>query len=419
MISFQRIPAALTLVTLASVSTVALATPFSTPATSTFAQDAKPVRYVRSASAMKLFNVPDKTNGLAVAQVPAATLLAVYDDRNGWLSVEPPQGLNVWVFGEFLRPTAQPGIAEVTGDGVRMRPLPSSSKDSYPLEHWLHDGDRVRVLGRDSAQKPLREDWVKIVTPPGVRAWVHSTDTTATETGLDVQRAWMDAVKTGTAAVALVDLKDGQAVKAGTSSAAAAGSAAGAGVAVADANAKTDAAPAQSTWDAAEARYEQAKSASAADWAAVRAGFQSYLDKNPSGVNAGTAKLRLEQIGYHEEIARLKSDAQMQESQRQAMLADARAQLEEASLAQDPLWGRFQARGWLKRDEKDPTRWTVTWAGRPAAEITCGNGRYDLTLYEGSEIGVLGSMTRSSGNAEKPMRIDAKRIEVISARAGR
>jgi len=414
----HRIPAVLTLVALTSVPTVAFAAPSSTLAASLLAQDAKPVRYVRSASATKLFNVPDKTNGLAVAQVPASTLLAVYDDRSGWLSVEPPQGLTVWVYGQFLRPTSQPGIAEVTGDGVRMRPLPSSSKDSYPLENWLHDGDRVRVLGRDAADKPLREDWVKVVSPPGVRAWVHSADTTATETGLEVQRAWMDAVKSTAGTVALVDLKDGKAVTAG---APAAGTTAGgaAGVAVSDANAKPDAAPAQGTWDAAEARYEQAKGSSAADWTAVRAGFQGYLDKNPNGVNAGTAKLRLEQIGYHEEIARLKADAQLQETQRQKMLAQARAQLEEASLAQDPLWGRFQARGWLKRDEKDPTRWTVTWAGRPAAEITCGNGRYDLTLYEGSEIGVLGSMTRSSGNADKPMRIDAKRIEVISAAGGR
>lgn len=411
MTSSHRISEVLTLVALASFSTAALA-PTAFAATLAI-QDAKPVRYVRAEGATKLTNVPDP-KGLTVAQIPGGTLLAVYDERAGWLSVEPPQGLTVWVYGQFLRPTAQPGIAEVTGDGVRMRPKPASTTDSYPLEHWLHDGDRVRVLGRDAADKPLREDWVKVVSPPGVRAWIASADTTATETGLDVQRAWMDAVKTSAGAVALVDLKDGKSVAAG------AGDTRGATeLAAAGANAKPDAAPAQGSWDAAEARYAQAKSASAADWAAVRSGFQGYLDKNPSGVNAGTAKLRLEQIGYHEEIARLKSDAQMQETQRQKLLEDARAQLEEASLAQDPLWGRFQARGWLKRDEKDPTRWTVTWAGRPAAEITCGNGRYDLSLYEGSEIGVLGSMTRATATAEKPMRIDATRIEVISARTGR
>src|SRR5688500_9591142 len=121
----HRIPA-LALVALASVPTAALAAPYSslapTSSASALAQDAKPVRYVRPASATRLVNVPDKTNGLAVAQVPSGTLLAVYDDRNGWLSVEPPQGLIVWVYGQFLRATAQPGIAEVTGDGVRMRP---------------------------------------------------------------------------------------------------------------------------------------------------------------------------------------------------------------------------------------------------------------------------------------------------------
>jgi len=403
----HRLPVVLALFALSPLASVQAAI---VPAPATFVQDAKPVRYVRATASTKLYNVADK-KGVAVANVPEGTLLAVYGEQAGWLSVEPPQGLSVWVYGQFLRATAQPGVAEVTGDGVRMRPKPSSSVDSFPLEQQLHEGDRVRVLARNEPAKSLKEDWVQIVTPPGVRAWVTTGDTGALESGVDTRSAWMDAVKKSTAGVALFDLREGKSVTAG-SAPAAAGTASGAPV-------KPDAAPAQGSWEAAERAYETAKTAPKADWSAVRAGFQGYLDKNPNGAHAGTAQLRLEQIAYHEEIARLKNDAALQEVQRQKLLAEAQAQLEEAALSQDPLWGRFQARGWLRRDENQPGRYLIQWAGRTAAEVTCGSGRYDLTLFEGSEIGVMGAMTRTASSVERPMRIDVSRIEVLSAPVAR
>lgn len=382
------------------------------------AQEAQPERYVRTTAATKLYNLADK-QGVAVASLPAGTLLAVYGDKAGWMSVEAPQGLTVWVYGEYLRATSQPGIAEVTGDGVRMRPKPASSKDSFPLEQWLHEGDRLRVLSRNDPTKALGEDWVKVVSPPGVRAWIASADTGAVEAGVDVRAAWMDAVKKSTAGVALFDLKEGKPVAAGDAAKADTGKSGAAGAAVAGAAAaKSDATPAQGSWEAAERAYEAAKVAEKPNWSAVRAGFEGYLAKNPNGASAGTAKLRLEQIGYHEEIARLKSDAALQEVQRQKLLAEAQAQLEEAALSQDPLWGRFQARGWLRRDVNDPNRFLVMWGGRTGAEVTCGSGRYDLALFEGSEIGVMGATTRNSSSADRPMRVDVTRIEILSAPPG-
>jgi len=380
-------------------------------------QEAKPDRYVRSSSAAKLTNVADP-KGVAVASVPAGTLLAVYGEQAGWLSVEPPQGLNVWVFGRFLRGTAQSGVAEVTGDGVRMRPKPSSTVDSFPLEQQLHEGDRVRVLARHEPTKPLVDDWVQIVTPPGVRGWIRATETAPIESGLDTRSAWMDAVKKSTAAVALFDLKSGAGVAGGSATAPTSGATAQVS-ATNGGPAKPDAAPAQGAWETAELAYETAKSAGRADWKSVRGQFERYIAANPTGAHTSTAQLRLEQISYHEEISRLKSDAALQETQRQKLLTDAQAQLEEASLAQDPLWGRFQARGWLRQDEEVPGRFYVQWAGRTASEVTCGSGRYDLALFAGAEIGVQGAMTRSAGSVDRPMRIDATRIEVLSAPTGR
>lgn len=415
----------LALAPVASVHAAYVAAPTVAAAPILVAQEAKPDRYVRTTAATKLSNLPDK-QGLAVASLPAGTLLAVYAEKAGWLSVEAPQGMNVWVFGQYLRATQQPGIAEVTGNGVLMRPRPASSNDSFPLEQRLHEGDRLRVVGRNDATTPLSEDWVKVVSPPGVRGWIPATDTGAVEAGLDVRTAWMDAVKKSTAAVALIDLGEGKAVVASSTGDASKTDASkadaakvatvGAGAAAA---AKSEAVPVQGSWDAAERAYEAAKVADKPNWSAVRSGFEGYLAKNPNGASSSTAKLRLEQIGYHEEIARLKSDAALQEVQRQKLLADAQAQLEEASLAQDPLWGRFQARGWLRRDPNEPGRFLVQWSGRTGAEITCGSGRYDLALFEGSEIGVMGATTRNASSVDRPMRVDVTRIEVISAPTGR
>ncbi len=378
-------------------------------ATSLFAQESKPESYARTTVAAKVYNLADK-KGVVVGEIPAGTLLAVHGSTSAWLSVEAPQGFQAWVYGQFLRPTAQTGIAEVTGDGVLIRPKPSSSVDSFPLEQRLHEGDRVRVLARNQPTKSLKEDWVQIVTPPGVRAWIAAGDTSAVASGTDTRTAWMDAVKKSMTGVALFDLQTG------------APAASGAGATIAEPGAaavKPDAAPAQGSWDAAERAYEAAKVASSPDWKSVRAGFQRYLDQNPTGASASTAKLRLEQITYHQEIERLKSDAALQEVQRQKMLADAQAQLEEAALSQDPLWGRFQARGWLRHDVNDPNRYYVQWAGRTAAEITCGSGRYDLSLFDGAEVGVIGATTRTSTSVDRPMRVDASRIEILSAPTGR
>lgn len=374
-------------------------------------QEAKPERYVRTTVATKIANVPDKS-GVTVAEIPEGTLLAVYDTKGEWLSVEAPQGLKAWVYGQYLRPTAQTGIAEVTGDGVRIRPKPSSSNDSYPLEQSLHEGDRVRVLSRNAPSKALSEDWVQIVTPPGVRGFIQASQTGRLESGTDGSTAWTEAVKKSTAGVALLDLQTGQASATGATTNAAAPAAGAAAV-------KPDAAPVQGTWEKAEAAYEAAKTATKPDWNSVRAGFQNYLDKNPSGANAEMATRRLQQITYHQEIERLKSDVALQEVKRQQLLAEAQAQLDEAALAQDPLWGRFQARGWLRRNETDAKRYYVEWAGRNASEITCGSGRYDLNLFVGAEIGVIGAMTRNTSSAvERPMRVDVSRIEVLSAPSG-
>lgn len=392
--------------------------------TASAAQDT-PLRYVRAKdSGASLYNLADKSS-IVIGSVPATTLLEVYDERAGYLAVDAPAGMEVWVFGEFLKTTPVPGTVEVTGSAVYMRPLPRSDETSYPLEHRLHKGDRVRVIGRDDPKKPLAQDWVRIATPPGTRAWVQASDTAAVDSKEDVRAAWATAAKSGRSARPVYDVnaapaevkpfepnKPGDAAKA-------TGAAAG-GTVLAGA-------PADESYAGAEKLYEAARTNPNADWIAVRKAYQRYLEKNPSGTMAAQANLRLQQIDAHEEIQRIKNDRTLRDSQRGDRLADAERRLREANLSQDPLWGRFQARGWLVREPDiagTPPRFVVYWAGQPSAEIVCSSGRYDLSKFDQFEVGVQGTVLRSAVTgtetvAARPGRIDAARIEVLSARAAR
>jgi hypothetical protein len=390
------------------------------------AQDA-PIRYVRANDGgAKLYNLADKTS-LEVGSVSAKTLLEVYEEKAGYLSVDAPAGMEVWVFGEYVRTTPLTGTVEITGANVLMRPLPKSDQTAYPLEQRLHKGDRVRAIGRNDPKKPLAEDWVKIVTPPGTRAWVLASETTPVDAKEDVTAAWNDATKSGRAARPLFDVAAGAAVAstaaAGTTTAGAPG----------DAKAKsgdvagTTVAGAQSdeSFAAAEKLYEAAVKSPAPDWAVVRTAFQRYLDKNPSGAMTTQAKQRLEQVGWHMEIESIRKDASLRDSQRAEKLADAEKRLREANMSQDPLWGRFQARGYLRKEQpvaSQPPRYVVIWAGKPTYEIVCSSGRYDLSVFDEFEIGVTGAVLRSAVAetetvAARPGRIDAARIEVLAARA--
>ena len=415
---------ALAVALLTTITTAPSAQALSVLATS--AQDAGVLRYVRAKdTGAKLFNLADKTS-IVVGTVPSKGLMQVYDENAGYLSVDAPGGMEVWVYGQYLHTTSVPGIVEVTGNGVFMRPLPKSDETSYPLQQQLHKGDRLRVIGRNEASKPLTEDWVKVVSPAGTRAWVVTADTSAVDTKEDVRTAWSSAVKEANAARPTFDLKSGAAVVAETKQVASEAVDAASGekrdIAWATpANAKNE-----ESFEGAERLYEAARSSTTPDWGGVRAAYQRYLEKNPKGTFVEQSRLQLQRIDLHEEIQRIQADRTMRDSQRSEVLAAAQAQLRDANArAQDPLWGRFQARGWIVREQpvaSEAPRFVVYWSGRAQAEIVCSSGRYDLSKFADYEVGVTGAMLRQSVSGSettgaRPARIDATRIEVLGARA--
>lgn len=413
----------------------ASAAPLQTPA----APAANAPRYVRAKDGgTKLFNLADKSS-LVIGVVPPKGLLEVFGERAGYLSVDAPSGMEVWVYGQYLRATQVPGIVEISGDGVFMRPLPKSDESSYPLQQQLHKGDRLFVVGRGDAKKALAEDWVRVVAPPGTRAWCVADETTAVDAKEDVRGEWSAAVKTAQASRKAYDVSGGSAaakvaktdsVKDASNSEAtkseAAKSDADPSTAKKTDSAKTAPAAAQSqaSYDTADKMYEAARTSSSPNWSEVRAAYQKYLDKNPDGTFAPQARLQLQKVDLQEEIVRIRKDNSRTDDQRGDLLADAERRLREANQSLDPLMGRFQARGWVVREQpvaSDAPRFVVFWAGQPLAEIVCSNGRYDLSKFDQFEIGVSGAVLRtavaaSSTIAARPARIDVTQIEVLGAR---
>ncbi|MFM7280770.1 MAG: hypothetical protein ACKO32_03220 [Planctomycetia bacterium] len=360
-------------------------------------------RFVQTGtSGAKLYNIAD-TKAAPVMSVESGALLRVKSENKdaGYLEVEPVEPVRVWVFGRFLETTEESGVLRVRGTGVNMRPNPSTSLDNnYPLSRSLTTGDRVTMIARNNPEKPLNEVWVQVHAPQGTTLWCKTSDTK------DAPADASDNFATSQAA-ALRKAAPKKPVPAVSEKAAGEKAAAE----------KTGAKPetARNELAEADALYEAARQSQTQDFTAAKNAYSAYLAKNATGAGAEKARNQLERIALHEEVRRLKSDRTALESERQERLARAEAQLREASLANDPLWGRFQARGWLERSGET---WVIRWAGKPSTELGCSNGRYDLSNYEGCQIGVIGAFVKSaSGGA--PARVDVRRIEVLDGRAGK
>ena len=257
------------------------------------------------------------------------------------------------------------------------------------------------MIARADDTKPLKEDWVKVHAPPGTRAWVSESDTVPVAKGEDVRAAWAAAVAAAQAAEMSARPVEAAAGDKAAQAAGAATAAAGA-----------------ASLEEAQKLLKAAEASAHPDYTAARAAFQAVIDASPSSLDAATARASLEKIGVLEEIARLRTDLGVAEQKRHEELEKANARLRELSVKQDPLWGRFQSRGWV---EREGGRYWIRWSGKTSAEIECKNGRYDLGNYVGFEVGVNGvtmrSATAASTSADaQPALLDVTRVEVISGR---
>lgn len=396
-----------------AVAHVAAQTPAAAPAQTTPKDSHTPLRYARAkAGGTKIYNLAD-TKGVELPSAPAESLLAVYAENAGYLEVEPAGGLEVWVSGQYLETSDEPGVLKVKGNSVNMRPSPSNTtENSYPLSRSLAKGDKVRAISRAHPEKPLAEDWVRVYAPAGTRAWCKKSDV-VDASGADLPAAFTAAQQSARKEAKLwVEPANAAAPKLAKGETPTAKGETPANKAKDET--KTAARAQGATADLAKANelYESARTSAAPDFSAAKSAYQKVIDIAPTSLAADEARDKLEKIALHEELSRIKSDRDAMERDREKRLADAKKELSEANLPNDPLWGRFQSRGWLERDGE---RWVVRWAGKVTSEVFCSSGRYDLAQFEGYQLGVIGALTRSESGGT-PARFDVRRIEVLDAR---
>jgi len=126
----------------------------------------------------------------------------------------------------------------------------------------------------------------------------------------------------------------------------------------------------------------------------------------------------MERIEAHRELNAIRTEIASSKRERDRQLRELREEAERSRRRRDPLWGRFQTRGWLERQTQNgKSVYLVRWGADFLAQVQCSSGRYPLELYNGLEIGVKGVPVRAAeGDSGAYPLIDIDRIEVISAR---
>ena len=365
-------------------------------------------RYVQAGNqGAKIRNIPDP-NGMLVVDAPAGEPLAVYEEKAGYLHVSAPGGYRVWVHGSLLSESGRPGWLELTGNQVNMRPEPRS-QNSFPIGQ-LHKGDRVRMIGRADETKPMKDDWIEVWSPSTTQAWVATSETSALPAGSD------GAALFGSAATLAAQNRGGS-VTSGTGTsgtgASTAGTAAAATATAAGSSSKTDVFAALAT---AQALLRAAVDTNAVDFSGVRAAYAEVYLLKPDQNTTRIIERDLEQVKLHEDLIATRNELTQQRSAIEAENARQAALRREADLRKDPLWGRFESRGWLSSETvKGETRYIVSYAGDRSQIIECSSGRYDLALFVGFEVGVEGLLSGVNADAGLPT-VDARTVEVISGR---
>lgn len=361
---------------------------------------------------------PDR-NATAVAELPSGTFLKIIETSEGtrpFHRVEVAGSFQVWVHGRYLAETGVDGVFTVTGDRLNMRPAPSGGADSFPLPDRLDRGAQVEFCARFDESLPLSEDWVKIWAPRGSTAWVEASKTAAAADAVKASAAFARgyrslpseskpataAEKPSTEAKAPASVQE-------TRETASAGS-------------RSAMRKADDLFDAATA----SNSTDAATWSAVAAAYDEVVAQAGEGKPLGVVAARqAERARLQVELAQLKGNLSEREQQRQERIQKMLDTARQHQLAKTATWGRFDGRGYLESttDVDGNRRWYLVWSGARRFEVVNGDGRYDLEVFEGYQIGVQGAVRRAYSaptleTDELLTLLDIRRIEVIRGSRG-
>ena len=347
----------------------------------------------------------------AVLEPPMGQLLRIVGPRKAaFVPVEAPGGYPVWVYGSFLRPTAETGVLEVTANAVNQRQMPSSGQVSFPLDTRLHAGDRVRVIARNDANKPLAEDWVQVWSSADSYGWILESDISPVKT--DGAKLWTDAIadlgaRTATAKSQVRE--DGTDLPAGSTP-----------TQQPQAVTTERIAQARLALDKADAQLANLRTTNNPDLSEVRAAYQMVVEANVSSDLTKRAEGGLAVVKAIEEANALASDLEAEKTRRLESLIARQRQLWEESRRRDPLGGRFYARGVLEIQARagEAPHYVLRWGPELVCEVRCSSGKYDLALFASYELGLKGVLDYADETAllsERPV-LEIGRIEVLSRR---
>ncbi|MEZ5977977.1 MAG: hypothetical protein R3F34_07155 [Planctomycetota bacterium] len=338
-----------------------------------------PLRYVQARSGGATVRNLADVQGLPLVDVPTNGLLAVYGESAGWLEVDVPGGLPVWVSGRYVGEVeGAPGVLEVTRNNVLMRPRAGTDVNNFPLGLRLFAGDQVAEISREDAAVPLAETWVRIWAPPGACGYVQADRTAPLAQGENGVDRWAREEK----ALAASATPSGRGA-----------------VPKNEASVREAAAPTseratlvQAALDKVDERFESERLRAVPDFDGLRDAYRGVLALEGGDAFASSVTQKLERVDALEEIHRTRALLEEERVERQRERERRQREQWERLRERDPFYGRFAVRGVLERfqDSRGARTYRVTRGGDPQAVLRCTSERYDLEVFVGREIGLDG-----------------------------
>jgi len=339
----------------------------------------EPLRYVRARTGgVTIRNLAD-VHGLALVDAPEGALLAVYGETAGWLEVDIPGGLPVWVFGRYLREVeGTPGVLEVTNNNVNMRPRAGSDVNNFPLGTRLVAGDQVAEIEREDPTKPLAEVWVRIWAPPAACGWVQAERTLPVAEGEDARTLWLN----DELALASGETPKGRATAARNEPREAS--------APGPLTARIESA--QAAIAAADDLFAAERERASPDFEALRDAYRAALVPDTGGAFDALVEQKLASIDALAEIVRTRALLEEERAARRREHERVQREQWDQLRERDPFYGRFAVRGVLEsfQDSQGSRTYRIVRGGAPQCVVSCASGRYDLDLFVGRELGLDG-----------------------------
>ena len=349
------------------------------------------------AEGVTIRNVRDAA-GIPIGQFGSGTVLAVHKTMGRWSQVEPAGGLTCWVLGAYLNETGVSGRYDVNANAVNLRPLASSGKESFPLMEKLYVGDTVRIVSRLDPSVEFAEDWIQIRTPQGVHGWALTSSVQAATDIVAAEATWLGDWSEVMEAMG-GDVKEATSTTNDSTGA-------GGGTKI-DTTGNDELVRARRMMNASPPMYAEAKALFATVLSSVDAGSPLAVAAQ-NGMSQADAYARIEAIQRQLETER--AIREREETERAAELQRRKAE-------KTPLMGRYDARGWVESRKLSDggTGWYLRFSGKESCTIQCTSGRYDLSMFTGYEVGVVGRMMNEPGAAQATC--DLRSIEVLSGRS--